>query len=298
MKLRHKVIRTYLKLTDKTDYKSKSDYWPWIHISPVGANKYSIYYAGKEICRSSSFADFGNSMDKVAIVGSGPSVSMMCFDKLSQLKCILLNGAMALIRDQNINPLACVIIDSTFVENRYDLLQVLPEGSNLILAPGAIRAIAERNPNFLSAMNVYLTQNIAHPCYYPGPHFENSQKEALEQNFSSNLDCGYVDGGTVMAVAIQLASQISVKDTYLVGLDIGNSASPRFYETNKNKQKCGLLQAYETSILPFMKVTAARFRASQMSIYNCSPISALPYSVVPYSNYFAKQDYQPADKVE
>lgn len=88
-----------------------------------------------------------------------------------------------------------------------------------------------------------------------------------------------------MSLAIQIAFSLQPKKVFLLGLDIGNAAEPRFYENNANKQKCGLLKDYETKILPFMKLTRHIFDAHGREIFNCSPITKLPYEVIPYSKF-------------
>ncbi len=91
-----------------------------------------------------------------------------------------------------------------------------------------------------------------------------------------------------MSIGIQLAYFCKADRTYLVGLDIGNANQPRFYETNKNKQKSGLLKDYQEKILPFMKEASLMFKDEGMRLYNCSPVSKLPYDIIPYSDYLDK----------
>lgn len=286
---RHKLIRGYLKAIGDKRYKSKADYWPWVKVVPAGDGRYDIAYRDKQVCQSFPFYDFKDTGGSIAIIGGGPSVKMMDMQKIVQGDCVLLNGSISLVGSYGIKPLASVIIDSTFVENRFDLLACLPEGSNLILTPGVIRAIAERDAAFLHGMNVYLTQNIQSPAYDSGSDFDLHRDKALRSNFSFDLNSGFVDGGTVMAVAMQFAYQIGAKETYLVGLDIGNAAEPRFYETNRSKLKCGLASAYESSILPFMKTASDLFARSDYALFNCSPITKLPYDVIAYSDRFQPQ---------
>jgi hypothetical protein len=289
LKMRHKLIRAYLKSIREPDYKSKGDYWPWIRIDRAGASVYDIIHKGKLILRSSPFDDFDSMKGDVAIIGSGPSVRLMRLDLISRLNCVLLNGAIGVIDSHNIRPLAIIVVDSTFIENRFDMLRRVPPGSNLVLTTGVIRAVCERDRLLLSTMNVYLTQNILKHVYDAGPTFDEKKRLAQEMNFSFDLDCGYVDGGTVMAVGIQLAHRIKAARTYLIGLDISNSSSPRFYETKRGKLKCGLADAYESAILPFMSAASHIFNRTGIDISNCSPTSRLPYDVIPYCGDFRNE---------
>lgn len=289
LKTRHKLVRTWLRLMRDPDYKSKSDCWPWIRLNQLGRFRYEISFSGSTVCTSLPLSDFNETVGDIAIIGSGPSVKMMDFEKISTLNCVLLNGAITLAETYDIKPLACIIVDSTFIENRFDTLRSLPSGTRMILAPGVIRAISERNPRFLSDKRVYLVQNILKPVYDPGPPFSEEQTVAGQARFSFNLNCGFVDGGTVMAVGMQLAHQIKVRNTYLIGLDINNFEMPRFYETEKNKLKCGLARDYQRSILPFMMAASGIFRQDSLSIYNCSPVSKLPYEIIPYCDDFCAE---------
>lgn len=284
--IRRKLIRAYLKAIGDKRFKSTSDFWPWIEISPVEAGRYSILFRGREVCTTSPFADFRDTGGAVAIIGSGPSVNSIDIRKLAENNCILLNGAISLLKPYGIKPLATVIMDSTFVEKRFDMLKLLPDGSNLIITPGVIRAVAERDFGLLSRMRVYLTQNITNNVYTPNEDFAAQRKQAVDSLFSFNLDSGFIDCGTVMALAVQFAFQIGAEPTYMIGFDIGNSSEPRFYETGKNHLKCGLLEKYESSILPFMTSASKVFAESGRTIYNCSTTSKLPYEVIPYSDEF------------
>lgn len=288
MIMRQKLVRLLLLLARDPLYKSKADYWPWVKVVQTEPSAYAVSFCGRTVCSTQSFSRLRSAERDIAIIGAGPSVNDMRLDIIAEMDCILLNGAVSLIRAHNIKPLAIVIVDSTFIEKRFDALACIPTGSNLILTAGVIRAISERNKSFLQEMNVFLTQNILVPNYNPGPQFQEQQTAAREARFSFDPDCGFVNGGTVMAVAMQLAYYLDVKDTYLIGLDIGNAASPRFYETNKNRLKCGLLKDYETGILPFMKVASRVFAESGKGLYNCSHISKLPYEVISYCGKFRK----------
>jgi hypothetical protein len=288
MIMRHKLVRALLLLARDPEYKSKADYWPWVKIVQTEPSRYKVSHSGRIVCTTLPFCHLDSAQGDMAIIGAGPSVNEMRLDLIASLDCVLLNGAISLVRTHGIRPLASVIVDSTFIENRFDALDCIPAGSNLVLTAGVIRAISERNRSFLRKMNVFLTQSILAPNYDPGPQFHEQQAIARDAGFSFDPDCGFVDGGTVMAVAIQLAHYLKANQTYLIGLDISNAASPRFYETKQSKLKCGLLLDYETRILPFMKVASGLFAESGMGIYNCSHISKLPYDVIPYCGKFRK----------
>ena len=69
-------------------------------------------------------------------------------------------------------------------------------------------------------------------------------------------------------------------------LDIGNAETePRFYEKEQDRIRTGLLKDYDELILPFMRLAAAWYNQHEYRIFNCSPVTKLPYSVIPYHDF-------------
>lgn len=184
-----------------------------------------------------------------------------------------MNGSINLSYDYNLPVFAHVIMDSYFVYNRIDLIQENKKPCKLIVSMGALCAIAELDINIIRRNEIYVF---------------NTRSASSKESFSSKPDNYMIDGGTVMSIPIQLALQSSPESVYLLGLDIYNANFPRFYEETKNQQKSGLIKDYYSKILPFMVAASNCYKNKSIPLFNCSPISQLPYTVIPYSDIYEK----------
>lgn len=275
-KFKESCIKRYLKLTKKDKIYSHSVY-PYIKTQEKDSGVFDVFFKNEYLFTSKSFDLLKGNYENIFIVGSGPSVSKQNTDKLKNKNVIFLNGSILTALEKSIIPMAYIIIDANFILNRMDIINKIQKGTNIILSPSAIKALAFFSPQTLTENNIFILSYITEPAKHK-TYFE----------FSSNPQKGFADGGTVMSIGIQLAYFCKAETTYLVGLDISNANQPRFYETVKNKQKCGLLKDYQQKILPFMKQAALMFKEKGMALYNCSPISKLPYDIIPYSDYMSK----------
>ena len=96
---------------------------------------------------------------------------------------------------------------------------------------------------------------------------------------------GFFHTGTVMSNAIQIAFYVGFKEIFLLGFDLGNANQPRFYENTEDVVRSGLLNDYEEHIKPFMLLTKLASKKTGVGVYNCSPVSLLPYSIIPYRDF-------------
>ncbi|MGL6122636.1 MAG: hypothetical protein ACRC1W_06360 [Shewanella sp.] len=281
LKFRRLLLRQILKVIARSDYKAKSEYWPWVRLEESGdAHQYTLFSFSKELKKLSLIVGMDVVNRDFIIVGSGPSIREVNFSSLEEHRnVILLNGAISLISQHKIRPFCCVVIDSTFIENRFDIIEGLPTGTRLLTTLGCLRAIHERNTGLIKRLDIYLTQEITNPIYEVDA---NVQENAILDGFSDDVGIGYVDGGTVMAVAIQLVFQLSAANVFLLGFDIGNANLPRFNETSLQRLKSGLINDYEQKILPFMYHVKEKSLCRGVAVYNCSPITKLPYDITPY----------------
>ena len=54
-------------------------------------------------------------------------------------------------------------------------------------------------------------------------------------------------------------------------------------------QKSGLQKDFYNYILPFMKEASKRYKTKGIDLFNCSPISKLPFDIIPYSAIYEKK---------
>lgn len=267
LRAKRKIIKKIIKLThNKSDYY-KADYWPY-----VKEKNGSVYFKNKKI-KTRNLLNLDIKNQTVNIIGSGPSINNLNLDKLRIGKNIYLNGSISIAIENRIPILAHIIMDANFVYNRFDLIEKYTKNTNIILSLGALCAIAERDISILNNNNVYIFK---------------TKKLSKGIIFTDDINHNIIDGGTVMSIAIQTMFYNHPKKVYLLGLDISNAKEPRFYENEKNKQKCGLLKDYEEKILPFMKEASLKFKNNNIEIFNCSPISKLPFDIIPYSGRYEK----------
>ena len=252
-----------------------------VRVDPIFQERplsYVVSYNNRSIVTKSlyEFKKQFQSLNEIFIIGSGPSIQKQPIEHLQQKNTILLNGAISLIASCKLRPLGIVVIDDSFIRKHLDMLNLIPTGTHLFLSYFALKEIIKNYPSLLQNP-IYLVHELK---------FDNDvvpkSTEAKIQQFDKPT-WGVFDGGTVMSVAIQIAAFIRAKNVFLLGLDIGNSnTEPRFYENKSNKCRSSLLTDYETKILPFMEIASKWFKINNLSLFNCSPITKLPYSVIPY----------------
>jgi len=293
-RFRESCIKRYLELTNK-NYAYAFSYYPDIKTAPNANGSYEVFFKKRKILTSCSYDELPKNIDEVYILGSGPSVTHQNIAALKNKNVIFLNGSITVATQHGIKPFAHIIIDKNFIINRSDLLlsfaRTTSEPTPLFLSLPALEAALVFCREIIFKYKIFIIcikeQELMHsqlsPWQLPGKYFAISGDK--QTAFSMDLNEGFWDGGTVMGHAVQLCHYLGVRNTYMLGFDIGNAAQPRFYENSKNKQKSSLLRDYETKILPFMTFAAQIFKESSQNIYNCSPVSKLPYEIIAYSKF-------------
>lgn len=286
-----RMRRSYLKrLFSKAGYSKDTElinYLEGIRAEPIYEEMplhYDLFDRTEFLCRSLSLYDLLNALkspsDELFIIGSGPSIRSQHIKKLKNRNTILLNGAVSLIESSGLHPLCVLIVDELFCRKRLNLLEKIPPGTNLVLTFPAIKEIAFERPEIIRENKVFVLHE-KRGSFSDAPVFHENNLFLFDKPTR-----GVFRAGTVMSAAIQLAAFLKVQSVYLLGLDIGNAESePRFYETGKDKVRTGLLRDYEELILPFMKLASVWYDQHGLNIFNCSPVTKLPYSVIPYQNF-------------
>lgn len=285
-----RMRRSYLKhLFRKAGYPKDTElihYLEGIRAEPIYEEMplhYDLFNKSDFLTQSLSLYDLHNDLkspDEIFIIGSGPSIKDQQIEKLANKNTILLNGAVKLVEDAGLNPLCVLIVDELFCRKRLDLLEKIKAGTNLVLTFPAIKEIAFERPDIIKQNKIFLL------------HERKQEFSDVQETHEKNIflfdrpTYGVFKAGTVMSAAIQIAAFMKMQKVYLLGLDIGNSETqPRFYETKKDKVRTGLLRDYEKLILPFMKLASIWYERNEMNIFNCSPVTKLPYSVIPYYDF-------------
>lgn len=263
-------------------------YWPYVSVrkTPSGLD---VLFKGRKLFSSISLAKLQKSGQDVYILASGPSVQKQDLAYLCGKNVITLNGSVSAAVQNGFTPLLHLISDANFILKRSQLVKAVPAGVPVALSLSAVKAAAVFVPELFSGRELFPILNPLET--FPLPPIpaarlaQDKFKISGTSAFSLDPLAGLQDGGSVLTIALQLAYFLQFKRVFLLGFDIGNAAEPRFYETKQNRLKCGLLEDYEREILPFMKLAAEVFRSAGREIYNCSPVTKLPYDVVPYFEY-------------
>ncbi|MNG00047.1 lipopolysaccharide core biosynthesis protein [compost metagenome] len=83
-------------------------------------------------------------------------------------------------------------------------------------------------------------------------------------------------------VALQIAYHAGFNKVFMVGVDLNQNVG-RFYENRHSKlSPCGLDQHFDSRILPSFELLAESVVDKDFAVYNLSPTSRLPRTVIPY----------------
>lgn len=294
-KLRVSVMRRILFFKFGPGYRHWHSYWPNLKIEFRPNGRHEVFYKGKKVCTAHSWDELTKSVyDEIVVFGAGPSIKQMDLGKVKPKTAILVNGAMALANKLAGGPLLCAVLDYSFLTpSGKAMLAALPQGTNLLVSDDFFAYAFKRDKHMFDGFNVYITYNSIHPHWGKKVELKDFSPQHFLSGggslFSYDPQYGLFDGGTILTWAIQMAYYLRAKTTYILGLDLGNFSEPHFYETEKNKiVSKGLLRDYQ-KIENFMRLASEAFAAAGLKIFNCSPVTKLPYTIIPFSDYFLKK---------
>ncbi|MCF7699265.1 glycosyl transferase [Loktanella sp. M215] len=253
----------------------RQDLWPHLAIDRPGG---LVTWRGKPLLTLRRPSDLiPQDAPLLAVVGSGPSLAAQRIENLPPRTAILLNGAATLA--DRIAPLALAIEDERFVFRHHEMLPTLPRDLPWLLSPAALRAIASVDPSLLTTRPVALIDNLAKPLNASRRRLDDPALDALLLRgdgaaLSRDPDVGVVIVGTVAFSALQIALAARPAQIVLVGIDLGNAAAPRFYETAGDTAPSGLVAGLDRSLAGFA-LARDHAAASGVALTCASPVSAL-----------------------
>ncbi len=284
------LIKKYLTITQGKNTRYAFSYWPYISLKN-NSSETEVLFKGKKIFSASSFDSLRPTNEDIYILASGPSIKKQDLTLLRHKQVITLNGSISAAKEAGFIPFFHFIMDANFILKRPDLALLVPPETPIALSLSAVKAAAIFTPEILKKHPICLAKNPLEIYPFPRLSVEELDEVNFAKNssntsaFSLNPEKGFFDGGSVLTLALQLAYYCKFKRVFLLGFDIGNAEEPRFYETTKNRLSCGLLNDYESKILPFMRLAAALYKQAGREIYNCSAITKLPYEIVPFFDF-------------
>jgi hypothetical protein len=194
----------------------------------------------------------------IVILGNGPSLRDVDFDKLKNPVFIGLNGSALIAEEKGIKERYYVLSDLRFVKDKAKL--------------GILKSKLCKNSKIVARKELanYLSQEINNEQFFV--------RSLGRDGFSNDMKKGFYFGCTTVMLALQLAHYLGGGRIFLCGVDLKyDPVKPRFYKEDKvhgvDNFSCVQIHNIRTSY-KFLKEKG-------VELYNCSANSLLmPY--VPY----------------
>jgi KDO transferase-3 len=233
------------------------------------------------------------------IVCSGPSLRDIDFSRLANHPCFGVNGAVQMFDSHKMSAPFHAATDSDFFRHRWDLVErMILSGATCFFSVAGVTEICQRQPGLLKDARVCLTEVANRLFNQPRrtpAEFDRlaDQDEQLHVHpdwpgqeghigFSGNVAKGLFCGRTIGFRAIQIAYFLGFRRVFVLGMDLGGAGDRlRFYDEKTSARPSMLDQDYERWILPSFEVLSINTSRLGFEVYNLSPTSRLPASVMP-----------------
>ncbi len=246
--------------------------WQQRHVVPV-----TLASAGPGI------RDAGSSCNLIA---SGPSIlAIPARQRLLDRYSVVVNGAHAAIDRGGRKFSLYVVTDPQFVRQKWDLFVAGLDSARIFAADHRVFVeVLERDPRALAGRRLILFNNLRYP-YLVNREDVTAFRDlpdiwinANGQCFSANPSLGFFPADTVIYICLQLLCGWRFRDILIFGMDLDGDR--RSY-VEAVPAPSWLVQRYKGSIEPSLQLAAAAARARGISIWNCSPVSVLPETILP-----------------
>lgn len=253
---------------------------------PSGETPGAVLWKGRAIAPLLPFRALSLPADELAIVGSGPSLRDQRPEALPA-GALLLNGALSL-SDRCPAPRALVVEDERFVYGHGALIAAhLKPQMQIFASAAALRALCERHLKLVENREVFLLQNLRKPWRARRRDLPQDLVQCgTEAALTRDPDAGLVPAGTVAVSALQIALAGPSRQIALAGIDLGNAASPRFYEEGQSAPS-GIARA-EGRILAHFALANEIAQQNGRRLVCLSPVSSLLKLGIPYDPRLAR----------
>ena len=240
----------------------------------------------------------------VNIIASGPSAANLAFSELIEIPTIFVNGSISLLAQHDFTQVVgWVISDARFINHQPEILKNHYTGQPLYATLAVFEALAAAHPDIMHSY--HSSMRILYPVDRPWgvksnrlwfskltfkkkllnkkkplSYFVNDPNFVIDSSHkpapigvSLDVTYGFVEAGTVAYVAAQLAFSRSVSIINLYGIDLLNSAEPRFYENKDNSAPSKLDKAITDRIVPSFNLLGKVYKEHGVPIVNHSAIS-------------------------
>ena len=240
----------------------------------------------------------------VNVIASGPSIAHLAFSQLLDTATIFVNGSISLLAEHDFtNVVGWVISDARFINHQPNILKTHYTGQPLYATLAVFEALAVTHPAIMSTYHD--SMRILYPVDRPWgvksnklwfsklsfkkkllnkkkplTHFANDPSFVINSDHkpapigvSLDVTHGFVEAGTVVYVAAQLAFSRSASAIHLYGVDLINNHLPRFYENAGNSAPSKLDKAITERIVPSLNLLGRVYKQHGVPVINHSAIS-------------------------
>lgn len=263
--------------------KSHAEEWlPGLALTLPSAGSGAIHYRGRFVAPLLPHPAPSESGGEIVIVGSGPSLATQAKERIPVESALLLNGAIHLAGKEAPKPLGVVIEDERFVWRHWrTVVARVPAGTHCYFSTSVIRVLCETSPEWLASQSVHHLDFVHRPYGRRRPGSAGLKSLPFlrwsdDGNTAISLspETGLMPAGSVAGTAAQLALSLAPSRIGLAGIDLTNTAQPRFYETDGNKAMSRIDVASER-ILAAFRVIRDECGRRGIVLENYSPVSRL-----------------------
>lgn len=268
--------------------------WPFVRIQRDSLGTISGYRAfGRSVPVTPLDEGYDPSDETVHLILSGPSIAEIPYDRMN-IQCAMgVNGAIVLANKYDLPFKYYCIIDQNFVRDRIALVrEIVSRDLTLYVSPEVLRYIVQGVPQEEIRCRICIIELILERAYQrstapatlvrmvqanPDLHLLDAE---LGLGFSFNAALGVFDADTVAYAALQVLFSYGARNLYVHGLDLSLENGLRFYDEGVSPQSSRLARHFARVIEPSFRFAARHWAERGLSVYNLSPVSALPPDVI------------------
>ncbi len=232
------------------------------------------------------------------VVCSGPSIGEVDLKQIAGCRTFAVNGSIIEVQRSGLRPDYYTATDPDFYQHRLSFIeQAIDADAQCFLSAEGLPWLIRQRPELLRTSNLFLSETInrryGQPRLSPTDFDQyvatdkdlfvhrSHRRQTGNIGFSADLGKGLFCGRTVAFRAIQIAYYIGYRRVFLLGMDLGGKDRQlRCYE----EQECRpsrLADDYQRFILPSFEVLQTNSATLGLEVYNLSPCSRLPSSIIP-----------------
>ncbi len=276
---------------------------PGFHIEPYGDPSdpgYCIHWKGRQVGQTQPLGALHKAEEpQCYLIASGPSLSRIDLDRLTGKVCFGVNGAVASTSDSTVSFRYHLVSDASFVRDRLAMVrQMIESGADCLFSFGALNSLCEQDAALLAHDRLFLLPEIN--AFYNIPRLaprafsewaaaqayltlhSDPQYHTDRVGFSRDIRRGVFTAQTVIFEALQVACYLGYRRIFILGMDLNAvPGQARFYEQGDQVARTRLDRDYGPYIRPAFEVARSVATTAGFEVYNLSPDSRLPGSVIP-----------------